>query len=263
MHHIFPSWRKLDGVDVGCYYNTATLGSRCCLPRCERSAWQHSSRGLRPSRGDIREGQPLRSSGVPKRAMVYWSVCVQRIFEHANVKQPTPPSVRCTAQCIFRRLGMILFGDIDFFTSDSVRNKSGQRLWLEFLSLLEAGGHVYRDGLPAVCETHKTHVDLSSPKAFDENVPDGGCRVVCGAVLACDGGHPCPRRYAHRSMTPVRLFEEGVQIENIGEHIMSFYKNNSNGTFGGRSARFYTSLGMPNIARFGSRIPQNTLRQVR
>ncbi|CAN0540467.1 unnamed protein product [Scytosiphon promiscuus] len=36
---------------------------------------------------------------------------------------------------------MIMFGDMDFFTSDSVRNKPGQPLWLKFLSLLEAGGH--------------------------------------------------------------------------------------------------------------------------
>lgn len=90
---------------------------------------------------------------------------------------------------------MIMFGDMDFFTSGSVRNKSGQRLWLEFLSLLEAGGHVYRKGLPAVCEIHKTRVDLSSPEAFDKNVPDGGCRVVCGTQLPCGvRGHLCPRR---------------------------------------------------------------------
>ncbi|CAM9431271.1 unnamed protein product, partial [Hapterophycus canaliculatus] len=87
---------------------------------------------------------------------------------------------------------MILFGDIDFFTSNSVRNKSGQHLWLGFLSLLEGGGHLYRDGLPVVCEAHKTHADLSTPEAFDEHAPDGGCPVVCGAKLEC--GHPCPRR---------------------------------------------------------------------
>ncbi|CAN0163486.1 unnamed protein product, partial [Ectocarpus sp. 4 AP-2014] len=90
------------------------------------------------------------------------------------------------------RHGMIMFGDIDFFTSDSVRNKPGQRLWLEFLSLLEAGGHVYRDGLPVACETHKTRADLATPEAFDEHCPDGGCQVVCGAKLSC--GHRCPRR---------------------------------------------------------------------
>lgn len=33
-----------------------------------------------------------------------------------------------------------MFGDIDFFTSGSVRNKSGRRMWLTFLSLLEAEG---------------------------------------------------------------------------------------------------------------------------
>lgn len=94
---------------------------------------------------------------------------------------------------------MILFGDMDFFTSNSVRNKPGRRLWLKFLSLLEAGGHLYRDGLPAVCEIHKTRVDLSSPEAFDQNVPDGGCRIVCGAQLPCGvKGHLCPRRYIQR-----------------------------------------------------------------
>lgn len=87
---------------------------------------------------------------------------------------------------------MIMFGDIDFFTSDSVRNKPGQRLWLEFLSLLEAGGHVYRDGLPVACEAHKTRADLATPEAFDEHCPDGGCRVVCGTKLSC--GHRCARR---------------------------------------------------------------------
>lgn len=92
---------------------------------------------------------------------------------------------------------MILFGDIDFFTSDVVKNKSGQRLWLGFLSLLEAGGHIYRNGLPVQCETHKTtQADLSSPEEFDEHAPDGGCRVFCGAKLPCDGDHPCPRRCA-------------------------------------------------------------------
>ena len=90
---------------------------------------------------------------------------------------------------------MIFFGDIDFFTSDAVRNKPGQRLWLGFLKLLQAGGHVYRHGLPVVCEVHKTRSDLATPKDFDEHAPDGGCRVECGAKLACDGRHACPRRY--------------------------------------------------------------------
>lgn len=95
---------------------------------------------------------------------------------------------------------MILFGDLDFFTSDIVTNKSGQRLWLGFRSLLESGGHVYTGGLPVVCETHETKADLSTPGAFDTYVPDGGCSVVCGAKLACDGHHPCPRRYGGREV---------------------------------------------------------------
>lgn len=104
-------------------------------------------------------------------------------------------SQKSSPACILHRVGMILFGDMDFFTSDSVKNKSGRRLWLGFLSLLVAGGHVYRDGLPAVCEIHKTRVDLSCADAFDEYVPDGGCRVVCGAQLPCGvRGHLCRRR---------------------------------------------------------------------
>ena len=94
---------------------------------------------------------------------------------------------------------MILFGDMDFFTSDSIRCTSGQRLWLEFLSVLDAGENVYRDGLPAICSTHKTCVDLSTPEAFDQNVPDGGCRVMCRAQLPCRvRGHLCPRRCKQR-----------------------------------------------------------------
>lgn len=88
---------------------------------------------------------------------------------------------------------MILFGDLDFFSSDSIRNKNGQRLWIGFQTLLEAGGHVYRNGLPVVCEKHKTRVHLSDPSAFDEHAPDGGCSLPCGAKLAC--GHLCSRRY--------------------------------------------------------------------
>ncbi len=104
---------------------------------------------------------------------------------------------------------MIFFGDIDFFTSDAVRNKSGQRLWLGFRELLEAGGHVYREGLPVMCETHKTRAVLATPEAFDEQAPDGGCRVVCGAKLPCDGRHPCPRRCpSYRAVLPFRQHDE-------------------------------------------------------
>lgn len=128
----------------------------------------------------------------------FWSTPVAKLFTtHKTCHlKPTPPPALffvCVVNETLARHGMILFGDIDFFTSDSVRNKSGQRLWLRFLSLLEAGGHVYRDGLPVVCETHKTHADLSTPEGFDEHTPDGGCRLLCGAKLEC--GHPCPRRY--------------------------------------------------------------------
>ncbi|CAN0216205.1 unnamed protein product, partial [Hapterophycus canaliculatus] len=90
------------------------------------------------------------------------------------------------------RHGIILFGDIDFFTSETVKSESGRSLWRKFATLLEAGGHIYRVGLPVVCEAHRTHVDLLTPEAFDEYAPEGGCGVVCGAVLPCC--HPRPRR---------------------------------------------------------------------
>lgn len=87
---------------------------------------------------------------------------------------------------------MILFGDLGFLTSDSIRNSRGQSLWMEFRSLLEAGGHVYRHGLPVVCERHKTAADLPDPASFDLHTPDGGCSLQCGTILACK--HKCPRR---------------------------------------------------------------------
>lgn len=90
------------------------------------------------------------------------------------------------------RHGMIFVGDIDFLTSDAVRNKSGQRLWRKLLSLLEAGGHVYRAGLPVVCRQHKICRDLPDPDAFDRETPEGGCCLPCAATLGC--GHACPRR---------------------------------------------------------------------
>lgn len=104
-------------------------------------------------------------------------------------------SMTSTLPSIFYRQGMILFGDIDFFTSDTVKNKHGQHLWLRFQTLLEAGGHLYREGLPVACETHKTTADLPSPEDFDKYAPDGGCRAMCSAKLSCAENHPCPRRW--------------------------------------------------------------------
>lgn len=92
----------------------------------------------------------------------------------------------------YGRHGMILFGDLDFLTSDSVKNRQGRNTWTHFKSLLDAGGHVYRDGLPVVCEKHKTSADLSDPEAFHREAPDGGCRLKCGTTLDCK--HVCPRR---------------------------------------------------------------------
>ncbi|CAN0428976.1 unnamed protein product, partial [Discosporangium mesarthrocarpum] len=87
---------------------------------------------------------------------------------------------------------MIIFGDADFLTSESLRNPRGRNLWAKFISLLRAGGHIYRQGLPAKCEAHKSEADIPTPQAFEELAPDGGCSRACGFRLAC--GHQCPRR---------------------------------------------------------------------
>ncbi|CAM9620561.1 unnamed protein product, partial [Choristocarpus tenellus] len=87
------------------------------------------------------------------------------------------------------RHGMIMFGDADFLTSESVRNDQGRCLWKKFVSSLEAGGHIYREGLPVVCETHKQKADLPSPGSFTELAPDGGCTRACSYKLDC--GHEC------------------------------------------------------------------------
>lgn len=117
-----------------------------------------------------------------------------------------------TPRSVVYRQGMILFGDIDFFTSDTVKNKQGRNLWLEFQTLLEAGGHLYRDGLPVECETHSTTADLSSPEDFDKYAPDGGCRVMCSVKLPCAENHPCPRRWRTGPMVALQREIESVCV---------------------------------------------------
>jgi hypothetical protein len=46
-------------------------------------------------------------------------------------------------------------------------------------ALLLAGGHVYTNGLPIVCERHPgVHSDISAPSQFGGYAPNGGCTQV-------------------------------------------------------------------------------------
>jgi hypothetical protein len=75
--------------------------------------------------------------------------------------------------------GMILFGDLQFFTTRAHKSAAGRALWSNVQSLLEAGGHVYPAGVPLVCSRHP-HVrnDAASPEQFAVLAPHGGCTEV-------------------------------------------------------------------------------------
>jgi AAA domain len=74
--------------------------------------------------------------------------------------------------------GMIIFGDLRFLTT-AARSESGKKLWRRFETLLQAGGHVYTNGLPIVCERHPAVCsDVSSPSQFGELAPNGSCTQV-------------------------------------------------------------------------------------
>jgi AAA domain len=79
--------------------------------------------------------------------------------------------------------GMIIFGDLHFLTT-AARSESGKRLWRRFETLLQAGGHVYTNGLPTVCERHPAVCnDISTLSQFGEFAPNGGCTQVSVVLL--------------------------------------------------------------------------------
>jgi hypothetical protein len=89
------------------------------------------------------------------------------------------------------RHGCILIGN-----ADTLRNASdvaGRKHWGIVLDLLQQRKGIH-PGLPAVCQQHGRRIEpmLSSPEAFRQLCPDGGCREPCGAVLPC--GHTCRLR---------------------------------------------------------------------
>jgi replication-associated recombination protein RarA len=87
------------------------------------------------------------------------------------------------------RHGQIIIGNDKTFR----RSAKGARLWGNLLDQMERDEQMY-SGFPAFCEVHGSDadVDLSTPKAFEEAVPCGGCRLLCNIELPC--GHRCPLR---------------------------------------------------------------------
>jgi AAA domain len=74
---------------------------------------------------------------------------------------------------------MILFGDLHFLTTGAHKSEAGRQLWSSVQSLLEAGGHVYTEGVPLVCSRHPhVHSDAATPEQFAALAPNGGCTEV-------------------------------------------------------------------------------------
>jgi AAA+ superfamily predicted ATPase len=87
------------------------------------------------------------------------------------------------------RHGQIIIGNDKTFR----RSAKGARLWGNLLDQMERDEQMY-SGFPAFCQVHGSvaDVELSTPKAFEEAVPCGGCRLSCNLPLPC--GHDCPLR---------------------------------------------------------------------
>ena len=65
----------------------------------------------------------------------------------------------------------------------------GGFLWKKIFAHLESCGHIF-DGLPVVCQNHRSRALLSCPNDFDFYCRNGGCSKRCGKEHA-DCGHPC------------------------------------------------------------------------
>ncbi|PNH08303.1 NFX1-type zinc finger-containing protein 1 [Tetrabaena socialis] len=87
------------------------------------------------------------------------------------------------------RHGMLLIGNAA--TLRSAKSQEARRHWGRVLDALESAGAL-QPGLPVACQRHGTPALLSSPEAFAELAPDGGCRRPCHAKLPC--GHVCMLR---------------------------------------------------------------------
>jgi len=70
------------------------------------------------------------------------------------------------------RNGLILIGNSATF----LHARKGSSVWRTFFDHLKENDHIY-EGFPVKCEKHPDRTALlSSPEAFDEHSPDGGCK---------------------------------------------------------------------------------------
>uniref|UniRef100_A0A7S0VPX4 AAA+ ATPase domain-containing protein n=1 Tax=Hemiselmis tepida TaxID=464990 RepID=A0A7S0VPX4_9CRYP len=95
------------------------------------------------------------------------------------------------------RIGFILIGNSR--TLLNCKNPRGRKLWETILGKM----NVF-DGLPVVCENHKTEQLLKKKSDFMEYAKDGGCAVVCGMPLPS-----CRQPEGHKHMCPLRCHPLG------------------------------------------------------
>ena len=95
----------------------------------------------------------------------------------------------------------IIFGNRATLESakGSLTPLKGGLLWKTIFSHLEANDQIF-DGLPVLCQNHKSRAILSSPSDFDTHCRDGGCTKKC--LKECEEcGHPC-QKYCHPGPCP-------------------------------------------------------------
>jgi hypothetical protein len=87
------------------------------------------------------------------------------------------------------RHGLILIGNAEFLLN--AKSYAAREHWGRLLGTLRDSKSIV-SGLPAQCQVHGTRASLSSPAAFLEHTPQGGCHMPCGQKMPC--GHTCPLR---------------------------------------------------------------------
>eukprot|EP00798_Chlamydomonas_sp_ICE-L_P024108 gene24108-9683_t len=86
------------------------------------------------------------------------------------------------------RHGLIMIGNTD--TLRNARIADARKHWGAMLDMM-GDMKAIQPGLPCACQQHGTRMMLTSPKAFKEQAPDGGCCLPCNFILPC--GHKCQR----------------------------------------------------------------------
>ncbi|CAD0109271.1 unnamed protein product, partial [Aureobasidium uvarum] len=114
------------------------------------------------------------------------------------------------------RNALILIGNASTFKSAH----TGKELWTKFFSLMEDKARLYQ-GVPVRCERHPSNTAvLSTPQAFEEQCPNGGCREVCGVELRC--GHVCGEICHHDDHEGMVCRVVVEELCNRGTHVQRF-----------------------------------------